>query len=61
MRRLIAALALLAVLLWAGCNVTTNIISIRGSDNVTTMSSATADGGADVKLPSVNVNTDKEK
>ncbi len=61
MRRLIAALALLAVLLWTGCNVTTNVISIRGSGNITTMSSAAADGGADIRLPAVNVNAEKEQ
>ena len=61
MRRLIAVLLLAALAPWAGCNVTTNVISIRGDRNVTTMSADTTDGGADVKLPSVNVTTEKEQ
>ena len=60
MTRLIAVL-LAAVALWAGCNVTINIISVRGDRNVTTMSADTTDGGADLKLPSVNLTTEKEK
>ena len=61
MRHLTAVLLLAAAALWAGCNVTTNVISIRGDRNVTTMSADTTDGGADVKLPSVNVTTEKEQ
>jgi len=60
MRPLIALL-LPAAVLWAGCNITTNVIRIRGDGNVTTMSADTTDGGADVKLPSVNVTNEKEQ
>ena len=44
-----------------GCNVTTNVISVKGHHNVTTMAAHTSDGGADLTLPSINVNRKEEK